>query len=108
VIGFHKTSLLFKGAKVQTTLLTISSSTTPHPLMRSRYLLELHRPAHAIPGGEGVLIPTVSPKPTNGQQSTGRQSSAAMADVLAQYADNEADHGLKLAKTANKLQSPQQ
>jgi hypothetical protein len=55
-----------------------------------------------------LLIPTVSPMPTNGQQSTGRQSSTATADVLAQYANNEADHGLKLAKTAHKLQPPQQ
>jgi hypothetical protein len=83
-------------------------SPSHHCLMCSRYLLELHHPAHAICGVEGVLIPTVSPKPTNGQQSTSPQSLTATADVLAQYADNEADHGLKLAKTAHKLQPPQQ
>jgi hypothetical protein len=42
-------------------------SPSHHCLMHSRYLLELHRPSHALRGGEGVLIPTVSPRTTNGQ-----------------------------------------
>jgi hypothetical protein len=71
--------------------------------MRSRYLLKLQRPSHAIRGGEGVLIPTVSPRSTNGQQSTGRQSLTATADALAQYTNKKTDHGLNMAMTANKL-----
>ena len=39
-----------------------------HRLMRSRYLLNLHRPSTVIPSGEGVLIPTIvavgEPTPT--------------------------------------------
>jgi hypothetical protein len=55
-----------------------------------------------------LLIPTVSPRSTNRQQSTGRQSLTATADALAQYADKKTDHGLNIAMTANKLKTPQQ
>jgi hypothetical protein len=37
-----------------------------HRLMRSRYLLDIHKPAVRVGSGEGVLIPTESTWTTNG------------------------------------------
>jgi hypothetical protein len=91
-----------QGSDNLTDYFTKHHSPSHHRLMGSRYLLELHRPSHAIRGGKGVLIPTVSPR------STSRQSLTTTADALAQYADKKTDHGLNMAMTANKLKTPQQ
>jgi hypothetical protein len=45
-----------------------------HRLMRSRYILDLHRPSAPVRGGEGVLIPPGYPESTNGPEPTSRAS----------------------------------
>jgi hypothetical protein len=87
-----------RGADNLADYFTKHHSPSHHRLMRSRYLLDLHRPTLLIRCGEGVLIPKGSNESPNGP-GTGLAGSESPKGPKSCTTDEESPRGPKTAQT---------
>jgi hypothetical protein len=86
-----------RGADNLADYFTKHHSPAHHRLMRSRYLLSLHRPTLSVHGGEGVLIRSPGSQDTSNGPDNRSDISSAPTDVTSAPTDTTSDAGRILA-----------